>query len=397
MTDTTIDSSNIDYQTDQYLTRRYVSRILTRFFRYRDDYRWTLVSGEVFGSPLLDLPKALTRRCRELWHNGVEREDVPHLRQLFQLLAGELDRTPCPEGTLRKNLQALATELKLPDASLEVLTFLLAVRWYEPVKALVEDRDLTPSERTLLIAAATGLDPEVTLALLSEGSPLIAAGLVEPSFDSWSFRRAFTDSPIPSALLDALNSPHPESEDVLSWAVLGDRRPALPLEAFAHLKPWPEVARRCLKAADVRGLGLNVLLHGPGGAGKTALARSLATGARLALFTPADADRGRAYCTDAISLSLAILRQHGHSALLMDPGFLTPEHRPAGGQLELLRLLGHPGVQVLWTAPSPDALPPDLLHRFDLAIALPAPPEPWTRPIWEDLLTPDERATLGII
>jgi hypothetical protein len=328
---------------------------------------------------------------------GLEREDVPQLRQAIRKLAEEHGHTPCPEGNLQKNLRALAQEMKLPDAVLEVLTFLLAVHWYEPVKALVEDRDLTPAERTLLIAAATGLDPEEVLALLSKDSPLSAAGLVEESFDGWSFRRAFTDSPIPTSLLDALTWPHPEPGDVLSWAVIRDRRPALPVEAFAHLKPWHEVARRCLKAADSQGRGLNVLLHGPGGAGKTALARSLGVGARLALFTPADPGRCRSHSTEGISLALAVLRRRGHGALLIDPGFLASSHKPGAGQLELLRLLDHPGVQVLWTAPSPDALHPELLHRFDLVLALPAPPEPWTRPVWEDLLTPDERTPLGIV
>jgi len=121
-TDPSTDVKNLDYQTDQFLVRRYVSRILTRFFRYRDDARWSDLRGtDVFGSPLLGLPGEYGRRYQSLC--GLEREDVPQLRQAIRKLAEEHGHTPCPEGNLQKNLRALAQEMKLPDAVLEVLTF----------------------------------------------------------------------------------------------------------------------------------------------------------------------------------------------------------------------------------------------------------------------------------
>jgi len=398
MTDTTTtnDVKDIDYQTDRYLVRQYVSRILTRFPRYRDDARWTELRGDdLFGSPLLDLPVELGHRCRGLWHGGVEREDVPPLRRLIAKIEEECGRTPCPEGILRRNLLALAHELKLPDEALEVLTFQLAAALYEPVQALVGRGDLAPSEKLLLIAAATVMSPDAVRTLLSGGSPLVEAGLLEADGCG---PRGLPEVGLPERLKKALTSPHAEPGDVLSFAARRDRLPALPLEAFNHLKPWPEVARRCLVAADSRGRGLNVLVHGPGGAGKTTLARSLARAARLELFSPPQEESPGPYKNyDSIQLAFAVLRRRGHGALLMDPGFFASERKPTVGCPELHFLLDHPGVQVLWTAPTPDALHPDFLRRFDLVLALPEPAEPWTRPVWEDLLTPDERASLGIL
>ncbi len=397
MTDTTTTNElkHIDYQTDRYLVRKYVSGILTRFHRYRHDARWTELPGDdLFGSPLLDLPQEIGHRCRGVWYGSLEREDVPPLRRLIEKMEEECGRTPCPEGILRQNLLALARELKLPDAALEVLTFQLAAALYEPVQALVGRGDLAPSEKLLLVAAATGVTPEAVRDLLSEGSPLLGAGLLEAEGCG---PRGLPELGLPERLRKALISPHAEPGDVLSFAARRDRRPGLPLEAFGHLKPWPEVARRCLGAADARGRGLNVLVHGPGGAGKTALARSLAGAARLELFfVPPDDGAGPFLNFHWFSQAFAVLRRRGHGALLMDPGFFATEHKPRVGQPGLLFLLDHPGVQVLWTAPSPDAIHPDFLHRFDLVLALPEPAEPWTRPVWEDLLTPDERASLGI-
>ena len=396
---TTTDTTNhihnpktLDFQTDQYFVRKYVSRIFTRFYRYGDDARWSDLRGDdMFGSPLLGLPEELGHRFHCFWHGGLERVDVTPLRQFFLKLEEETSRQPCPEGLIRRNLRALARELRLPDEALEVLTFLLAMELYEPVKSLVGNHELSSSERTLLMAAATRLDPDEVQALLSRNSPLVAAKLLD--FDGGRL----SDVGIASPVLRAFTLPHLEPGDVLSWAVTRDRQAALPVEAFAHLKPWPEVAWRCLKAADAQGRGLNVLLHGPGGAGKTALSRSLCTSARLELFgPPRDLNPGPCISYTTYLQAFAVLRRRGHGALLMDPGILASPHKPSFGQLDQLFLMDHPGVQVLWTAPSPDALHPAWLHRFDLVLALPAPAEPWTRPVWEDLLTPDERTNLEL-
>jgi hypothetical protein len=304
------------------------------------------------------------------------------------------ERQPCPEGIIQRNLRALARELKLPDAELELLTFLLAIELYEPLKDLIRTPDLSPSEKTLLIAAATGVSPDDVLTLLSDGSPLLEAELLVTNGGGSGGR---PDVELPGQLVRTITQPHAEPGDVLSWAVSRDRHPVLPLSAFDHLKPWHEVTRRCLTAADSQGRGLNVLLHGPIGAGKTALARCLSSAARLELFLPARNDGPGPYMNYySCSLAFAVLRRRGHGSLLIDPGFLTTQHKPGVSQREMLFLLDHPGVQVLWTAPSPDEIHPNLLPRFDLVLALPEPPEPWTRPVWEDLLSPDEREKLQL-
>ncbi|MBU1411897.1 hypothetical protein KKC22_10315 [Myxococcota bacterium] len=393
-TDTTTHTNHIDYQTDQYLVRKYVSRILTRFHRFRDNTRWTeLRTGEVFGSPLMGLPGQIGHRCRVLWHGGLESEDVPPLRQMFQKMLDDQGHQSCPEGMIQRNLRALARELKLTDAELELLTFLLAIELYEPLKDLIGALDLAPSEKTLLIAAATGVSLDDVQNLLSDGSPLLEAELLVTNGGGHGGR---PDVELTGQLARTITQPHAEPGDVLSWAISRDRHPALPLSAFDHLKPWHEVAWRCLKAADLQGRGLNVLLHGPGGAGKTALARCLARTAQLELCLHPQNGRPNRWSDTEFARAFAVLRRRGHGALLVDPGFISLGRKPGVGQLDLLDLMEHPGVQVLWTSPSLDEIHPNLLHRFDLVLALPEPPEPWTRPVWEDLLTPDERMKLGM-
>ena len=78
-TDTKTDTNHIDFQTDQYLVRKYVSRILTRFHRFRDSAGWNEFRCDgVLDSLLLGLPEEDRHRWRRL-----ESEDIPQLRKLL--------------------------------------------------------------------------------------------------------------------------------------------------------------------------------------------------------------------------------------------------------------------------------------------------------------------------
>ena len=111
-------------------------------------------------------------------------------------------------------------------------------------------------------------------------NPLVIHGLVRFKAD-W---RGVVDVDLRWSLTNLLDR-QPEDRDGIVEAMIGPRHPpGLPLDAFAHV-PDAEFLARLLAGARREAVpGINVLIHGPPGTGKTELARRIAAEAGLALY-----------------------------------------------------------------------------------------------------------------
>lgn len=218
-----------------------------------------------------------------------------------------------------------------------------------------------------------------------------------------------------SGLLQALAGERPayDLEDLLALTPLGDRLLGVPYDSAAdmakavltpipdaasdrrlewpHLAPSGKLLAAALKRAlEDRSKGVNVLLYGAPGTGKTAFARQLidqVSGAGFAIANCND-QGGEAKRSDRLAslrLSQCFAGHHQHSILLLDEAedvfqsdYQSPLSRVFGGVKEskawvnnLLETNPHP---VIWISNQVDHLDPAYLRRFTFCLEFPQTP-----------------------
>jgi AAA+ superfamily predicted ATPase len=172
-------------------------------------------------------------------------------------------------------------------------------------------------------------------------------------------------------------------------ALVGARQVArLALGAFDHVDDAAFLVALLRGALAERAAGINILLHGPPGTGKTELARTLAAAAGAALYTVGEADEDGDEPTrwerlSALRLAQRLLAPGGGTVLLFDEmedliGDATPGQgdwmaRRSGSKVFINRLVETNPVPVIWTTNAIGNIDPAILRRMSFVLKLDYP------------------------
>jgi len=171
----------------------------------------------------------------------------------------------------------------------------------------------------------------------------------------------------------------------------------LPWGAFAHLGQEADIAASVLRAALAqREGGINILLYGAPGTGKTSFAATLAAriGARLRPVAEADEAGGEPSRYERLAgLRLAQrLVSPGNTVLLFDEAedlFARfnedPDEPSAHSRVFMHRLLERVLVPVIWTANDISVLGPAVLRRMTMCLELKVPNLPTRARLWREM------------
>ncbi|HOU90838.1 MAG TPA: ATP-binding protein [Polyangiaceae bacterium] len=339
-----------------------------------------------------------SRRGRFPLPDDDEVPDEPEEAALPSELAELRVRERRAERRLLVRLAPLARMFGLSGVAVRVLAVAVVLSEHLPLRELFNQRSLSEAEVLAMLADATRSTVLELQVEFDDGGSLTCSGLLS-TVARWEEVPLTLPRGLPALVLDGQTTP----DRVVALLVQPAPPSELELSAFGHVAAEARQLRVLLGGAVAAGAaGINALVYGVTGVGKTALARALARELDVTLFVVRDAnDDGHPLSRDQ-RLRAWVAAQHAlkwapRALLLLDEaedllepgpgdGPFGPPRRVTRDKSWIHGLLEHSRVPTIWIANTVAGLDPATLRRFVAAVELGPPPREVRRRLLGDAL-----------
>lgn len=313
--------------------------------------------------------------------------NAPEITELLHKRCREIEKQPLPkELPLTRNIHRLGDRLRLNEHERQVIAFMATYELYDELRDALEA--VLPRYRgqlPRLIALVLDMRPvDVDRALARDGK-LVRSGLIEKGR---RFRLGKLDElDLLAGLAETLAGEFDHLDAIFENYFTESTPSQLSVEDYAHIRVDVERLKRLLAGSlTSRRQGVNVLLYGAPGVGKTELVKTLADSLNAHLFTVTSADQDGDSVTgeqrfQCLRLCQYMLADNNEALILFDevedvlsPGLqLFAPHRRIGKAWTNQQLETNT-VPTFWLSNDVDGVDPAHLRRFDYVLKLTPPP-----------------------
>ena len=283
---------------------------------------------------------------------------------------------------IARRVGSLGKSLSLSPTDVSLLLLLTRASSFEPMQTLTEACIGRGREQgqvaTSALARMLGLREHVVRARLAHDAPLAVLHLVD---------RGRQYCAVSGVMRRVARAPRCGSVGLANLLQGVGRKSVLGWDDFAHLGPARDIARAVLTAGLQRGeVGLNILLHGEPGTGKTEFATVLGEVCSVPVRFVGEADDyggepTRGERVGAFTLAAALAGRAGQTVVAVDEADdllcgVDSANRASreGSKLFMNRMIERAAAPTIWIVNDPERLGESVVRRMTLAIQFRRPP-----------------------
>jgi SpoVK/Ycf46/Vps4 family AAA+-type ATPase len=308
-----------------------------------------------------------------------EKAWVAHRAAFVVSLDRAAKETPRPEP-LATNAERLVEALDLPPAAWKILGLLACANRFEQISYLANVAIDALGPMTRAIALLVDEPPRTVDILLSPMGELAASGLLQVRENNQYLSGNDARYSIPWRVNYCLDRAYADFAEMRNTLLGEPLKSPVGYADYDHVTADRDLITGVLKGAlDEGATGVNILLYGPPGSGKTELAKVAAEAANGSLFATGEDMRGEYDRSERLAdlvFSQRLLGGQRRTALLFDEmeDVAVQLIQRGGSKVYLNRLLETNSIPIVWTSNELSSIDPALLRRMTLAVELRRPP-----------------------
>jgi len=329
--------------------------------------------------------------CAIKEHSGVKLRQNAFLVEMDRLLFNAETVEPSLTSPLERNIALLVETVKLDESAHAVFSLFARYKVYEKYARLLNDLGKAGGTQLQIISLLTKLDLQIVTGQLKIGSSLVLSGLIELGSRAYNGSDLDDRFDVPENITRALIETSDNRDDIRTH-ILGTPVDAeLEWEDFSHLGETRDRLSSFLdKSLKQKLSGINILLWGTPGTGKTEFCKTLARNIQCNLYAVGETDTdgnapNRNERIAALRLNQSLLQFENNNLLMFDEMDDLFEQSPFaalfGGKLQFSskvftnRLFENNPVPTIWIINNASALDETIVRRMSLVLEIKSPPK----------------------